>query len=254
MAADASDKCGLTVMTLNLWGHNRWRSRRWAVVDWINEIAPDLMALQEVVVRPIGMRQSSWIARRTGMTATFGPTKPIRGGQFGNAVLSRLPVRDSRCQPLTDASSGNEPRAILTVDVDASGRQISFCSTHLSWRPEEGWIRERQVRDIADAVTATPADVTILCGDFNATPDSPEIGFVRGLGLVDAYAAPRPGERGHTWSNTNPFAATEGLSDRRIDYVFVSGGRVVSSDVVCNQTRRGVWPTDHFGVVAQVQV
>jgi endonuclease/exonuclease/phosphatase family metal-dependent hydrolase len=224
------------------------------VVDWINEIQPDLVALQEVVVRRIGMRQTSWIAKRTGMAATFGPTKPIRGGQFGNAVLSRLPVRSSRCRALTDAWSGNEPRAIVTVDVDAYGRRVFFSSTHLSWQMDENWIREQQVRDIAGVIRAQPADaLTIVCGDFNATPDSPEIGFVRGLDFLDAYQAANPGERGHTWSNTNPFAAAEQLPDRRIDYVFVGTARVLTADVVCDEPRRNSWPTDHFGVAATLE-
>src|SRR3954465_2789620 len=98
MTADASQKANLSVMTLNLWGHNKWRSRRWAVVDWINEIQPDLVALRGVVVRGFGVRQAQWIGKGTGVRGTFGPVKPIRGGQFGNAVLSRLPVRDSRCR------------------------------------------------------------------------------------------------------------------------------------------------------------
>jgi endonuclease/exonuclease/phosphatase family metal-dependent hydrolase len=253
MTAHAGQKSSLTVMTLNLWGHNKWRSRRWAVVDWINELQPDLVALQEVVVRRIGIRQASWIAKRTGMTATFGPAKPIRGGHFGNAVLSRLPVRGSRCRSLTDAWSGNEPRAIVTVDVDAHGRRVFCSSTHLSWQLDEGWIRQQQVRDIARVVGAQPADaLAIVCGDFNATPDSPEIGFMKSRDLTDTYAAANPGEQGHTWSNANPFAAEENLPDRRIDYIFVSAGRVRSADVVCDQPRRGAWPTDHFGVVARV--
>lgn len=252
MAAHAGKNSSLSVMTLNLWGHNEWRSRRWAVVDWINEIEPDLVALQEVVVRRTGMRQASWIARRTGMTATFGPTRPIRGGQFGNAVLSRLPVQGVRRHALTDASSGTEPRAIVTVDVDAFGRRVSFSSTHLSWQFDEGPIREQQVRDIVRITGAhPPGAVTIVCGDFNAEPDSAEIGFMTGL-LTDAFAAANPGKPGYTWSSTNPFAAAAYESTRRIDYLFVGAGRVLSADVVCDEPRRNSWPTDHFGVAATV--
>jgi endonuclease/exonuclease/phosphatase family metal-dependent hydrolase len=255
MTAHAGQKSSLSVMTLNLWGHNKWRSRRWAVVDWINEIKPDLVALQEVVVRRIGMRQASWIAKRTGMAATFCPTRPIRGGQFGNAVLSRLPVQGSRCQALTDASSGNEPRAIVTVDVDAFGRRVSFSSTHLSWQFDEGWVREEQVRDIAGVVGAQPPEaLTIVCGDFNAEPDSAEVRFMTELPLVDAFAAANPGKPGYTWSDTNPFAAAAHESTRRIDYIFVGAGRVLTADVVCNEQRRSSWPTDHFGVAATVSL
>lgn len=247
----------LTVMTLNLWGANKWRRRRAAVVEWINEVGPDLVALQEVV-RRFGLRQAPWIAKRTGMTAVFGPARNTFSGTFGNAVLSRLPVLASACHPLTDASSGNEPRALLTVDVDAPGARISFSSTHLSWQFDEGWVREQQVRDIVRTVAADrPGRWTIVCGDFNAEPDSAEVGFMTDR-FVDAFAAANPGEIGHTWSNTNPYAAADHEPDRRIDYVFVADvagrARVLSADVVCNQPRGGAWLTDHFGVAATLSL
>lgn len=243
VTAQVSQKSTLTVMTLNLWGVNEWDHRRPTVLDWISDIEPDLVALQEVV-QTESLRQASWIAQRTGMTAAFGAARAIDGGEFGNAVLSRLPVLSFQCHPLTDAGAANEPRAALTVNVDAFGRRVSFTSTHLSWQFDEGWVREQQVRDIAGFTGKDP----IVCGDFNATPDSPEVRFMTGLPLVDAFDVANPGEPGHTWSNANPFAANEKEPDRRIDYIFVGTGRVLSADVVCNEPRGGAWPSDHFGV------
>jgi endonuclease/exonuclease/phosphatase family metal-dependent hydrolase len=246
-------------MTLNVWGRNEWRRRRCAVVEWINEIRPDLVALQEVV-HTIGRRQAAWLAERTGMTAVFGPARTTFGGEFGNAVLSRVPVLTSQCHPLTDASSGNEPRAMLTVDAVAFGRRVSFSSTHLSWQFDEGWIREQQVREVAAIIAAHPSDFPpIVGGDFNAEPESDEIRFLTER-YVDAFGEANPGVAGHTWSNANPFAAKENEHDRRIDYIFVGGatpaggGRVLSAEVVCDEPRAGAWPTDHFGVAATLSL
>ncbi len=65
-------------------------------------------------------------------------------------------------------------------------------------------------------------------------------------------------ESGDTWSSVNPFAAAEHEPDRRIDYVF-SGwrrddgrGRITACSVVCNQPLAGTWPSDHFGVLADI--
>ena len=236
-------------MTLNLWGANEWDHRRSAVVDWISDISPDLVALQEVV-QTESLGQASWLAERTGMTAVFGAARTIDCGEYGNAALSRLPVHRSQCHLLTDAGTGNEPRAALTVDVDAHGHRISFTSTHLSWQFDEGWIREQQVRDIAGVIGEHP----IVCGDFNATADSTEVRFMTGLPLVDAFDVAHPGEFGHTWSNANPFAAREKEPDRRIDYIFVGAGQVRGADVVCNEPRGGAWPSDHFGVAARLSL
>ena len=142
MAAD------LTVMTLNIWNINRWEERRDAVVEWINEVRPGLVALQEVV-RLKRLCQSSWIAERTGMTAVFGAAGSYDGAEFGNAVLSRYPVIESRTGRLHDAPGGDIPRVIVTADVDVDGRRVGFSSTHLSYRFDHGWVRERQVQEIA---------------------------------------------------------------------------------------------------------
>jgi endonuclease/exonuclease/phosphatase family metal-dependent hydrolase len=254
----------LTVMTLNIWNVELWEERRNAIVDWINEIRPDLVALQEVV-RSDRMCQASWIAERTGTAAVFCAAGTYSGGEFGNAVLSRFPIVGSRSRRLHDGSSGDPPRAILTADVDAHGRTVSFSSTHLSYRFEDGWAREIQVQEIADFVGQQSADFPpIVCGDFNAIPASTEMRFMKGLHafdgksfhLWDAFEAAHPEQCGYTWSNANPFAAEEQDPDRRIDYILVGArtgdgaGRVLDATVVCDQPRDKVWPSDHFGVVA----
>jgi endonuclease/exonuclease/phosphatase family metal-dependent hydrolase len=258
----------LTVMTLNIWNLHRWEERRQAVVDWINEVRPDLLALQEVV-RLERVCQASWIAERTGMTAVFGAAGSVSDAEFGNAVLSRHHVAGSRSRTLSEGSPGDAPRAILMVDADAHGRRISFSSTHLSYRFDDGWARERQVREIADFVGEHPTDFPpIVGGDFNATPASTEIRFMTGLHaldgrsfhLWDAFELAHPDQCGYTWSNANPFAAEDRNPDRRIDYIFVGvrgddgAGRVLDARVVCDQPRGGVWPSDHFGVAADLAI
>ena len=254
----------VTVMTLNIWNLHRWEERRQAIVDWINEVAPDLLALQEVV-RTERLCQASWIAEKTGMAAVFGAAGKYERAEFGNAVLSRLPVMSSDCRPLADGSSGDVPRAILTVEVDVYGRAASFSSTHLSYRFDDGWARERQVREIADVVSHAPAEFPpIVCGDFNAVPESTEMRFIKGLHaldgrschLWDAFELVHPDDPGYTWTNVNPFAAEDRNPDRRIDYVLVGvragdgAGRVLDARLVCDSPREDVWPSDHLGVAA----
>ena len=266
----SNDPAALTVMTLNIWNVNEWESRRDAIVAWVDEVQPDVLALQEVN-RTEELCQATWIAERTGMIATFGKAADRASGEFGNAVLTSLPVLDSRIDTLTDAGSGNQPRGMTTVVVSVAGRQTSVSSTHLSYLFQEGWVRERQVRDIAAIVAEVSADTAegfppIVCGDFNATPESTEIRFLKGLHafdgqsfhMFDAFDVANPGELGFTWTNANPFAAKAMTPDFRIDYVFVGvraadgAGRVLSAGVVCDAPRRGAWPSDHVGVVAQL--
>ena len=106
----------------------------------------------------------------------------------------------------------------------------------------------------------------ILVGDFNAEPESSEIRYVTGyqplegrsIAMLDAWHMAGDGGPGFTWSNRNPYAAAVLESDRRIDYIFTGWpvrngvGRISSCRVVCDEEKGGVWPSDHFGVLAEL--
>ena len=163
----------LTVMTLNIWGDHLWEERKHALVDWFTEIRPDVVALQEATRSP-ELCEATWLAEQTGMDAVYAAAY-VRSGRsdFGNAVLSRWPIVDSRSLQLTLAGSNIEPRGALTVDVRVRNRLVSVTSTHLSYRFDEGWVREAQVRQLADFVGTGSGDFPpIVCGDFNARPES----------------------------------------------------------------------------------
>jgi endonuclease/exonuclease/phosphatase family metal-dependent hydrolase len=100
-------------------------------------------------------------------------------------------------------------------------------------------------------------------GDFNAVEGSPGIAALTGdAGLVDAFRAANPAAPGLTvWQRLEVPASTV---FRRVDYVFVlSGtrvpGRVRASRVVLDRPHRltdGVtlWPSDHYGVLAELEL
>ncbi len=66
------------------------------------------------------------------------------------------------------------------------------------------------------------------------------------------------GSPGHTFAQRNTYAAALGEPNRRIDYVFVRGpdakgrGRPLAARVVLDQPKGGVFPSDHFGVYAEI--
>ena len=90
-------------------------------------------------------------------------------------------------------------------------------------------IRQHQVRELADLVSeaASPGHPVIICGDFNAGPDSGELRMltgrsqppVPGMVFYDAWEVAGDGGPGFTWSNQNPLAAVSLLPDRRFDCV-----------------------------------
>jgi endonuclease/exonuclease/phosphatase family metal-dependent hydrolase len=261
----------LQVLTWNLWWQfGPWEERQPAIAATIEQFAPDVVCLQEVWAEQVDS-----FAKDLGYHSVFS-TRIERDGQtFGNAVLARGAITGHDILPLPAPPDMEELRACVRADVDTAHGPVQVFSTHLNWRFDHSSVRQDQVEAICQFVAASPPRdfPPVLCGDFNADPDSDEIRKLTGKAAVpvpklvfrDAWTATHANSRGSqdedgvTWSNTNPFAAVALEYDRRIDYVFVgwpkTGGRgqVVGCEVVGNEPVAGVWPSDHFGVLATLR-
>jgi endonuclease/exonuclease/phosphatase family metal-dependent hydrolase len=215
------------------------------------------------------------LAARLGMAVVYAPT--IEPGRDGVAILSRHPILEHRVLPLPDARP-DEARALLSARIETPAGPIWVHTTHLHYRLDDGVARERQVVALDEAIRAigrTPTDAPqILCGDFNATPDSDEMRFLRGLTTLagrrthwqDAWMRLHPHDDGITWSSENehtrPLRSLD--LDRRIDYVLVTSrkkdgrGTVLRCEVVLAE-REGegadaICASDHYGVLAEIQI
>lgn len=131
----------------------------------IAEIAPDVVGLQEVVRDGGGHGdQAAYLAARLGMAAVMGPTRAHGGGVYGNAVLTRLPVRGTAACDLSQ--DGREPRGCLRVDLGVNGRTLHVFNCHLGLAPRE---RREQLALLAGFLRAPGAvqGPRVLVGDFN---------------------------------------------------------------------------------------
>lgn len=261
----------LRVLSLNIW-HRRgpWDERRALIREGFAAHAPDLIGLQEVLKRG-GYSQADELAEGLGYHVAFGAAATYEDGeQFGNAVLSRWPIRRMQVFPLPDGGTPQR-RSALFAECDSPAGVIPFFVTHLNWRMHEGVVREAQVVALAAKVKAhAPIDglPPILTGDFNAQPDSAEIRYLRGLQSLagtSVFFADCFGMSGIGPANTfdpraNGYAGTEKEYPRRIDYVFVRGpkedgsGAPISARVVLTDPRNGVWPSDHYGLLAEIEI
>lgn len=131
----------------------------------IREIRADAIALQEVDSRAGvegGIDQFAWLARATGMRPIAGPTLRDHRGHYGNAVLTRLPVLETRRVDLS--VPGREPRGALDVELGAEGERLRLIVTHLGLRWSE---RRRQVARLVALVGASTPGLLALLGDMN---------------------------------------------------------------------------------------
>ncbi|RUL88653.1 endonuclease/exonuclease/phosphatase family protein [Tautonia sociabilis] len=141
----------------------------------INDERPDVIALQEVdrgVERSGRIDEPAELARLTGTRAVFERNISYQGGDYGNALLTRLPIEASRNVPLPSSYEG-EQRGCLVVDLEAPGGQgsIRVLATHLDYRPPDEE-RLASAARIAEIAAEHPDRPTILMGDLNARPDS----------------------------------------------------------------------------------
>jgi endonuclease/exonuclease/phosphatase family metal-dependent hydrolase len=262
----------LSVLTLNIW-HNSgpWKDRVERIRSWIEQLDPDLIGFQEVLKGP-RIDQVNEMLDGAGYHCDYSKAIDFWNDHslaFGNAVAARWPITEREELVLPNAGDG-EMRVALSVTLDAPVGPVSFTTTHLNWKFHHGAVRERQVVAVCDlALSHRPREgfPPIVVGDFNAAPESAEIRYVTGLQSIDgrsvylrdAWAEAGEGSDGITWSNRNDYARPWLEPERRIDYIFVGPprpnglGRIERCRVVCNEAQAEVWPTDHFGVYAELQ-
>ena len=261
----------LHVVTLNIWNQSGpWEQRLAAIRAEIRELDPDVIGLQEVLhtTSAEGPDQAKQIAEGLGFHVAYGAAFDSGGIEFGNAVLSKFPILKSQVFPLPRLDT-DESRCLLFAQVAAPFAPVPVFVTHLNWRFHEGYVREAQVKAIAENVKAL-APVhgfpPIVMGDFNAAPDADEIRFMKGLcslGGRGVYFADTFGNVGRgpgtTFSRQNTFASDLREPDRRIDYIFVRGpdargrGEPIAARVCFDRASNGVYPSDHFGVSATIR-
>ncbi len=271
------------VLTLNCWNVTEPLAARMAIArEEIRALAPDVIGLQEIVVRPDGFDQARLLLDGLGYEYVFGASfrwsgagdvpasEQLGGDGFGNVVASRWPIRRSETRALPGDETG-ERRSVLAALVDTPAGTLPFFTTHLSWKLDHGWVRERQVISVAEMVAELVAGAAlppIVVGDLNADPDATEIRFLCGLASLagrsvyfqDAWRVAGDGGPGFTWDNRNPYAAAGFEPDRRIDYVLVGSpdrlgrGRIEAARLAFTEPSGDVFASDHFGLLAEVRM
>lgn len=221
------------------------------VAEVIATTGADVVALQEVGVRSAlagGVDQPGSLAERLAMTRHFQASMPLStGGEYGNAVLSRLPFRvmASGLLPRLPDRSRREPRGASWLEVELGGVGLHLFVTHLGLARRErlaqldalfgsGWLAHPR-RD----------GHAVLCGDLNFVPGSREHRLVSAR-LRDALQL-EPPVKGHRAT----FPALRPLV--RLDHAFVTEGVIVRRTEILR--RPGLQRvSDHLPVLIDLEV
>ena len=212
----------------------------------IEEAAVDVVCLQELDLqrpRTGGVEQARTLAEMLGMDSQFHPTIRREPEQYGDAILSKQPMRLIRARPFPDVPRPfpREPRGAIWVEIVADGVAWQLMNTHLGLGRDE---RRLQAAELAEnwMLPASRKTPVVVCGDFNSRPSS----FVhrilarKAMDVFRVKGLPHPA----TFSTRFAFVC--------LDYIFIS------PDVVVRDVRAVVTPvtkiaSDHFPVVADLE-
>lgn len=131
----------------------------------IDALDADIVGLQEVDMRLLvdGRAQLDFLAATLSFDAVAGPNIKGRRGKFGNALLTRWPVRAVYRSDLSVRHY--EPRGAIVTELDVDGQPLRVVVTHLGLNAAE---RRLQVRHLLGALDEVSQGIpTIIMGDFN---------------------------------------------------------------------------------------
>jgi endonuclease/exonuclease/phosphatase family metal-dependent hydrolase len=260
------------------WRHVR-RERIEAIAAFIRALDVDVLVLQEVALGSVDGRaidQPAGLGALTGMDARYGALhhytlvepeddRPVGAVLWGNALLSRLPIRATAVHALPipadddlvepegtrDRRSGElspaagvryaeagigprEARCALECLVDAGGTTVRVVTTHLAYVGRA----QRFAQSAAVASLVEAHGPTVVAGDLNAAAGDPELAPLD-ASLTDAFTATgtRVGDPARGSCGSQP-----------IDHVFVRGLDVLE----CGVARDAGDLSDHWPIVASL--
>jgi len=203
-------------------------------------IDADVVALQEVVgAGPGGTSHIEEIGAALGMGWVMTPARELRGRQFGNAVLSRHPIRHHAGYDLTWKTC--EARRLQRVDVDVNGHALHIYNVHLGTAILE---RRHQAQRLATiAASRHVRGPKLVLGDFNE--------WMRGLTTKLLSQHLKSIDIGNylkrRWTYPGLFPILH------LDHIYYAG-RVEILGVQLARTRLSLVASDHLPLVADVRL
>jgi len=160
----------------------------------------------------------------------------------------------------TAGGSGGVPIAITRgacrLDAVFGEAHFTFATTHVEV-PSQQAVQTAQATELLAWMAPVP-DPVLLLGDFNSEPRTNSYRMLTGQ-FRDAYAQSSNTDPGVTCCQAPDLKNATSTANRRSDLVLdrgrfrVNDAAVTGTDPI-NKTPDGLWPSDHFGVLAHVEL
>ena len=136
-------------------------------IDLINEISPDIVALQEILLstdlkfKKLLKNNYPYISSSFELAKDLTILKNKR--MFGQLIASKYPF--TRLDP--ENFKIPWPERVLSVLLDVDEKKLQIHTTHIPPGSSNGWIKIDTIKGIVGYFSETSDYDQILCGDFN---------------------------------------------------------------------------------------
>jgi endonuclease/exonuclease/phosphatase family metal-dependent hydrolase len=250
------------------------QARQEVVRDLLPDLRADVVAVQEITRSPEVDQAVDLLGEDFAIVDLPGWTPD----HVGECLASRWPLGEVATldRELADHAGAPLRAAAVAVEVLVPPPLGPVIVVHhkAAYQLQLEHVREQQALATARFVEALVSDrpdvPVVLLGDLNAAPDAASLRFLTGRQSLegtsvrydDAWEARHPDDPGHTFSPRNPLVRAGQMPlerGRRIDHVMTRSGPygplldVADCRLVFDRPVDGVWPSDHFGVLAELR-
>jgi endonuclease/exonuclease/phosphatase family metal-dependent hydrolase len=215
------------------------------IVKVLREIDADIIALQEVLSVPNHTPehdQARYIAERLGLNYYVGGTRILKGGTYGNVLLSRFPLRTTENYDIS--VRGREQRGCLRADIELNGNGVLHVfNVHLGTAFLERRHQGRRLIDSRILNNETLQGPRVMLGDFNE--------WTRGLASRLLTSHLRSADvklhlpRAKTYPGVLPFL--------HLDHIYYEDSLELLS-MSLHKTRTALVASDHLPLVAELRM
>jgi endonuclease/exonuclease/phosphatase family metal-dependent hydrolase len=231
------------------WQQNNWPARKQALAEALRQIQPDILLVQEARLNQLAFLDEALPGhRRVGVGRDDGKSGGehcaiyFKAGRFQELGGGTFWLKEPTDKPRGPGVKVTRICTWVRLGDQVSGRTLRVYNTH-QYLTAAAQLPASQI--LLDHVkVGDPSDVVLLAGDFNATPEAPSRRLFAQAGLRETTARVGKGS-GATYHFS-------GVRWRRLDGILVGPGWHVQQSAVVDVKPRGLFPSDHFGVLADL--
>lgn len=270
MPAPKSEPGAVRILTWNIlrggdnglpWQHTNWPTRKHALAAVLREAQPDIFCVQEARADQVAFlektlpgHQRVGVGRDDGQDGGEHCAIYFRRDRFEHKGSGTFWLEEPTDQPPVGPSARKGGAGGLSLHVKRictwvrlrdreSGRTFRVYNTHQYLTGKSQMTAARIIRDHIQA--GDPSDAAVLVGDFNAGPDAASRRLFADLPLRETAALAGKHAAPSTYQ-------LYGLPLGSLDAILIGPEWRVETHAVVDVKPNGVFPSDHFGVLADI--